>query len=52
MTFAEITEKAKQRGWKTPTNDAFGEDVWLRYWDQCARHEADPTTGRPVVPHR
>jgi hypothetical protein len=51
MTFDQLKVKAAKRGWKTPVNDKFPEDAWLRYWNACADYEADNTKGRPVVPH-
>jgi hypothetical protein len=51
MTFDQIKAKAAKRGWKTPVNGNFPEEVWLGYWNACADYEADNTKGRPVVPH-
>lgn len=49
----DLQIEAQVKGWAVPRHpDPFGMDTWERYWRSCQRHEQDPSTGRPVVPHR
>jgi hypothetical protein len=47
-----LWQEARNKGWKIPINNAFPDHSWIGYWRGCQRHETDPTTGRPVPPHR
>jgi hypothetical protein len=45
--------KAQQKEWKQPLwNDPFGIEAWVRYWKACDAYEKDPSSGRPIPPHR
>jgi hypothetical protein len=43
---------AASKGWKLPGNSPLPAHSWINYWKACLRHEEDPSSGRPVVPHR
>jgi hypothetical protein len=50
--FEKYRRKAIKYGWTMPANDAFGPNVWLRYWQDMDQCRKDPSGGRPVAPHR
>lgn len=43
---------AKAKGWRIPRGEGLPEEAWINYWLNMERYEEDPSTGRPVVPHR
>lgn len=50
-------EDAVARGWKVPPEGSplaapDWHEAWINYWHACARYADDPTSGRPVPPHR
>jgi hypothetical protein len=50
--FNEWQNVAASKGWKLPGNSPLPNHSWLHYWKSMAAYEADPSGGRPVVPHR
>ncbi len=50
--FKRLSKLAVRKGWKTPANDVFSDEVWIRYWRACEQYERDPSAGRPIPPHR
>lgn len=52
QNYKRLHRKAIKKGWKTPVNDVFSKVAWIRYWQDCAAYAADPSCGRPIVPHR
>ena len=49
-----LHKKAVKKGWKTPSdpNDPLSQEAWVNYWKQLEAQEKDPSSGRPVIPHR
>lgn len=43
---------AASNGWKLPGNSPLPNEAWINYWKACQDYERDPSTGRPVIPHR
>jgi hypothetical protein len=50
--FNEWQNLAAKKGWKLPGNSPLPNVSWLRYWKSMAAYERDPSSGRPVIPHR
>lgn len=44
--------RAVAKGWKLPGGSPLPNESWIAYWQACQRYEDDPTSGRPVIPHR
>lgn len=50
--FHVLRRLAGRKGWKMPVNKALPAQAWIDYWRACQSYEGDPSSGRPVVPHR
>ena len=53
IEFEERHVIATEKGWVVPgESNPFYKHTWNFYWQQCESHEKDPSSGRPVPPHR
>jgi hypothetical protein len=52
IEFQKWQNLAIEKGWKLPGNSPLSNESWINYWKGCLRYEQDPSSGRPVIPHR
>lgn len=54
VEFEERYVVALEKNWIAPPRDAewLSKHAWNFYWQQCEQYEKDPSSGRPVPPHR
>jgi hypothetical protein len=54
IEFSERRAVAVAKGWQVPPENAewLPKHAWNWYWLECANYEKDPSSGRPVPPHR
>lgn len=50
--FQQWQNLAAEKGWRLPGNSPLPRESWINYWKACLHHEKDPSSGRPVAPHR
>lgn len=50
--FEHYEDLATQNGWVVPVNNAFEDEVWIKYWKKMVDRQNGVGEGRPIPPHR